>query len=292
MIEWHPNDEILLEWARNDGMTMWWIGYWLGMTEWWWNEMGLGIKGFALDQEYHIISHHFVIPHHSWMTKLHGVKWKWFLNDISPLWFSILVIPDILKWPRNGGMRRNGRVLEGKLKTEFWDTCHSAIIWSFRSHSNKNLSSHPSLGWQLKASKDGMTFEWWNDIGMTILAQRDTITLDPPLCQQCAKNLWFSLGWGGLGLLLPWSLTNSGLWPHTPNVYITTFTHTTCIWHSNDGMIFKWWNDIQMMEWYSNDEMTFKWWNDTQMMEWHLNDEIRSEWAWNGLFWHKWILIP
>ena len=24
---------------------------------------------------------------------------------------------------------------------------------------------------------------------------------------------------GGLGLLLPWSLTNSGLWPHTPNVY-------------------------------------------------------------------------
>ena len=131
MIEWHPNDEILLEWARNDGMTMWWMGYWLWMTEWWWNEMNLRIKGFALVQEYHIILHHSVIPHHSWMTKLLWKKWKWLewlFNDISPLWFSFLVILNILKWHRNGGMRRNGGVLEGKIKTEFWDTCHSWVI--------------------------------------------------------------------------------------------------------------------------------------------------------------------
>ena len=40
-------------------------------------------------------------------------------------------------------------------------------------------------------------------------------------------------------------------------------------WYSNDGMTFKWWNDIQMMEmeWHSNDGMAFKWWNDIQMME-------------------------
>ena len=82
-------------------------------------------------QEYHIILHHSVIPHHSWMTKLLWKKWKWLewlFNDISPLWFSFLVILNILKWHRNGGMRRNGGVLEGKIKTEFWDTCHSWVI--------------------------------------------------------------------------------------------------------------------------------------------------------------------
>ena len=142
MIEWHPNDEILLEWASNDEMTMCWRGYWLGMSEWFWDERNLRIKCFALDQEYPFISPHLVIPHHSWMMKLLGMKWKWLewvLNDIFPVWFSFLVILDILKWPRNGGMRRNGGVLEGKKKTEFWDICHSAIIWSFQSHSNKNL---------------------------------------------------------------------------------------------------------------------------------------------------------
>ena len=267
-MEWHPNDEILLEWASNDEMTMCWRGYWLGMSEWFWDERNLRIKCFALDQEFSFISPHLVIPHHSWMMKLLGMKWKWLewvLNDIFPVWFSFLIILDILKWPRNGGMRGNGGVLEGKINTEFWDTCHSAIIWSFQYHSNKNLFSHTKWVWDdsRKLQKmewhlndgmtfkwlktfwhkgctitldplcansvpkiifsrmdgkwhlnGGMTFKWWNDIQMMILAQRDTITLDPPLCQQCAKN-------------------------------------------ASER-----WNDIQIMEWHSNDGMTFKWWND------------------------------
>ena len=211
MIEWHLNDQILLEWARNDGMTMWWIGYWLGMAEWWWNEMNLKIKGFALVQEYHIISHHSVTPHHFWMTKMLGMKRKWqewLLNDIFPLWFSFLIILDFLKWLKNVGMRRNGGVLERKIKTEFRDTCHSAIIWSFQSHSKKNVLSHPKLFWDDNGklhqwndirmiewhSNDGIMLEWWTNIRMSfewaILAQRDSITLDPPLCQQCAKIEW------------------------------------------------------------------------------------------------------
>ena len=201
MIEWHLNDQILLEWARNDGMTMWWIGYWLGMAEWWWNEMNLKIKGFALVQEYHIISHHSVTSYHFWMIKMLGMKWKWqewLLNDIFLLWFSFLIILDKLKWLRNVGMRRNGGVLDRQIKTEFRDTRHSAIIWSFQSHSNKNLLSHTKGVWddsgKLQKIKwhlnDGMTFKWWNVIGIMEIYQNElgmshfgtmgTITLDPP----------------------------------------------------------------------------------------------------------------
>ena len=156
MIEWHLSDQILLEWARNDGMTMWWIGYLLGMAEWLWNEMNLKIKGSALVQEYHIISHHSVTSHQFWMTKMLGMKRKWqewLLNDIFSLWFSFLIILDFLKWLKNVGMRRNGGVLERQIKTEFRDTCHSTIIWSFQSHSNKNSPMPKEFGITVKSFK-------------------------------------------------------------------------------------------------------------------------------------------
>ena len=46
-------------------------------------------------------------------------------------------------------------------------------------------------------------------------------------------------------------------------------------WRSNDGMTFKWWNEIQMT-W-----MASKWQNDIQMMEWYVNEVARSKWARN-----------
>ena len=177
-------------------LCVWLIGYLLGMAEWWWNEMNLKIKGFALVQEYHIISNHSVTSHHFWMTKMLGMKRKWqewLLNDIFPLWFSFLIILDFLKWLKNVGMRRNGGVLERKIKTEFRDTCHSAIIWSFQSHSKKNLFSHTNGVWDDSGqfqkmewhSNDGMSLELWKNIKMSsewfILAPRGTITPDPPL---------------------------------------------------------------------------------------------------------------
>ena len=68
-----------------------------------------------------------------------------------------------------------------------------------------------------------MTLEWWNKVRMSlklvILAQRDTITLDPPFVPTVCQKLMTFNGMGGLGLLLLWSLTNSGLWPPTPNFY-------------------------------------------------------------------------
>ena len=56
----------------------------------------------------------------------------------------------------------------------------------------------------------------WIVVDCIILAQRHSITLDPPpLCAKVCQKLWVSPGLGGLGLLLPWSLTNSVLWPHS-----------------------------------------------------------------------------
>ena len=146
--------------------------------------------------------------HHSWMTKLIGMKWKWLewlLNDISPLWFSFLVILDILKWPRNGGMGRNGGVLEGKIKNwilRYLSFCYHLIIpISFR----QELILPPI------PKEFGMTvesFKIWNDIQMMechwnygIMSKWDwnelfwhqgyTITPDPPWCH--AKIFFASL---------------------------------------------------------------------------------------------------
>ena len=127
--------EFKMEWHKNDGMTLKWLKlHWndIRMTEWLWNEVSFRIKGFALVQKYPFISPHSVILHHSRMTKDDEMmlKWvEWHKNDISPLWFSFLVI---LKWQGMtewGGMKL---FYLGEEKTGFRDTSHSTIIPTFR----------------------------------------------------------------------------------------------------------------------------------------------------------------
>ena len=63
--------------------------------------------------------------------------------------------------------------------------------------------------------------------GCIISAQRPIITLDHPLCANSVPTNYdiYWDGEGGLGLLLPWSLTNSGLWPQAPDID-THYCHT------------------------------------------------------------------
>ena len=96
-----PRTRMRLKW-RNDpkmnGMIpgrRWWLD---GMTEC--SRIGgvFRIKGFAFVRKTPFIWPHSVILHHSRMTKDDEMKSKWVewhKNDISPLWFSFLVI---LKW--------------------------------------------------------------------------------------------------------------------------------------------------------------------------------------------------
>ena len=154
-----------------------------------------------------------------------------------------------------------------------------------------------------------MILEWWNNVRMSlkwvILAQRDTITLDPPpLCQQCAKRFMIFARMGGSRPTI--TLVSDQIWPlaaHPQRLHPYFHTHIWMTiylseWALNDGMTFKWWNDIQMMEWHSKDGMTFKWWNDIQMTKWHSNDGMILKWwnkermGLNELFWHKGILLP
>ena len=103
------------------------------MTEWRQNEGDFRIKGFALLQKYPSFHHHSVIPSHSRMTKLLGMKWKWLerlLNDISPLWFSFLVIQG---WGGVTGWGGNDGALGSEQK--IWDLKNLSfrphpVIWS------------------------------------------------------------------------------------------------------------------------------------------------------------------
>ena len=56
--------------------------------------------------------------------------------------------------------------------------------------------------------------------------------------------------WGGLGLLLPWSLTNSGLWPHTPNVY-TNYVATKPSGTEKYPVALQWQSGKQLAKWLS-----------------------------------------
>ena len=55
---------------------------------------------------------------------------------------------------------------------------------------------------------------------------------------------------GGLGLLLPWSLTNSGLWPHTPNVY-TNYVATELSGNEKCPVALQWQSGKQLTKWLS-----------------------------------------
>ena len=72
------------------GMIMWWIGYWPGMTEWWWNEMNSRTKGFALVQKYPFISPHSVIPSSFWNDETAWNEGK--CTRMTSEWYLSIVI--------------------------------------------------------------------------------------------------------------------------------------------------------------------------------------------------------
>ena len=69
--------------------------------------------------------------------------------------------------------------------------------------------------------------------GLHYFGTKGIITLDPPFVPTVCQKIVNFDRIGGLGLLLPWSLTNSGLWPHTPDVD-THYFHT-CDVHTHHG---------------------------------------------------------
>ena len=99
-----------LEWESEpgmNGMILWRKGYSHEMTEWGQDEGDFRIKGFALLQKYPSFHLHSVIPNHSGMMKLLGMKQKWMewpLNDIPPLSFSFLGIQEWQGMTEWGGM--------------------------------------------------------------------------------------------------------------------------------------------------------------------------------------------
>ena len=142
-------------------------------------------------------------------------------------------------------------------------------------------------------SNDGMTFKWWNDIQMMEWHSNDKIMSEwawnelfgtkgyyyprpPPFVPTVCQKLMIFNGIGGSRLTI--TLVSDQIWPlashpqrlhhyfHTHNLYIW-MTKYLSEWASNDGMTFKWWNDIQMIKWHSNDGIILKWLNDTWMMK-------------------------
>ena len=76
--------------------------------------------------------------------------------------------------------------------------------------------------------------------GLYHFGTKGIITLDPPFVPTVCQQIVNFTRSGGLGLLLPWSLTNSGLWPHTPNVY-TNYVATNYVASSDFPTLIRLW---------------------------------------------------
>ena len=85
-----------------------------------------------------------------------------------------------------------------------------------------------------------------------ILAQRVYYYPRTPLCRASVPKIMIftGIGVGVLGLLLPWSLTNSGLWPHTPNVY-TNKVATEPSGTEKYSVALQWQSGKQLAKWLS-----------------------------------------
>ena len=138
------------------------------------------------------------------------------------------------------------------------------------------------MEWHLN---DKIMSEWaWNELFGT---KGYYYPRPPPFVPTVCQKLRIFNGMGGLGLLLPWSLTKSGLWPHTPNVYMPYFhTHNMYIW-----MTIYCQNEHWMMEWQLNDGMTFKPWNDIWLVEWYLNDRMTFELWYIARMGCEWVIL-
>ena len=76
--------------------------------------------------------------------------------------------------------------------------------------------------------------------------------------------------WGGLGLLLPWSLTNSGLWPHTPNIY-TNYVATDPSGTEKYPVTLQWQSGKQLAKWLSIGEIDPNFGlSGIHVVQWHL----------------------
>ena len=148
MMEWHRNDGLMSEWAANDKMVAEW-----GRIQ---------NQRFCLTSKISLISPSFSHSKSFWNdetawneAKMNGMAFEWHPS-------FVIFIPWHSRMTRNDRMRRNDGIFGSQQKTEFWDTSHSAIILSFRPHSNKNWLAMPNVHWISKELQ-------WNDqneIGM------------------------------------------------------------------------------------------------------------------------------
>ena len=193
-----------------NGMIILWIGYWDGMRAWWWNESHFIIQGIALLQKYPSFHPHSVIPT-SFLndeTALNEVK----MNRMTLEWYSSIVI-FIPCHSKHSKMKKEWRN-EWEWRW-FWkwtinwilrymSFCHHSIIpASFhfgKSFSLWNELEWGRMGWEWLTRccivsewdvNDEMTFEWWNDIQMIILAPR-VLLPRPPWCHSkiCIASRW------------------------------------------------------------------------------------------------------
>ena len=86
--------------------------------------------------------------------------------------------------------------------------------------------------------------------GLHYFGTKGIITLDPPFVPTVCQQIMIFTRIGGLGLLLPWSLTNSGLWPHTPNIY-PNYVATDPSGTENYPVTLQWQSGKQLANWLS-----------------------------------------
>ena len=90
MMEWHPNDEILLEWVQNDGMTSkWWDS--VKMSTEWWND----IQMMRFFSEYRILTMHRKLTMYRILNVLYWVKVRK-MCDKPDMTYLIIQTTDVL----------------------------------------------------------------------------------------------------------------------------------------------------------------------------------------------------
>ena len=107
--------------------------------------------------------------------------------------------------------------------------------------------------------------------GLYHFGTKGIITLDPPFVPTVCQQIVNFTRSGGLGLLLPWSLTNTGLWPHTPDVY-TNYVVTNYVATELSG--------TKNTQWHSSGRVANNWQSGCPLVKW---TQFWSKWQWIGL---------
>ena len=115
-------------------------------------------------------------------------------------------------------------------------------------------------------------FEWHSNDGMTP-DDRDEIGN----CPKFWPDIWDDRNDGNVFQMIKTSFHHHSCHSKifsSPVIWTPQMTMGWMEWSPNDQYYY---HELWLMEWHSNDGMTFKWQNDIQMTEWHSNDGMIHE---------------